>query len=176
MKKKQRIILMPQRNADYKGLDYYPTPPWATKAIMEKLDLPRGTHIWEPACGEKHMSNVMEDYGHKVWSTDVFDYGQGKRHVYDFENLTVQLGDRALEPPTPEWIITNPPFKLADKFILNALDIATSGVAMLCRLMLLEGSGRYGRVFSNEDPPQPFTCSVSEFPWSRGRLIQTFPE
>ena len=35
--------------------DFYPTPPEATIALMQFLNLPIGMRIWEPACGQGHM-------------------------------------------------------------------------------------------------------------------------
>lgn len=81
--------------------DFYPTPPEVTYALLDFLDLPRGTRIWEPACGNGDMVREMETWGYQVTGTDI-SMGQ------DF--LTV--------PPVPcDWIITNPPFSLSGGFI-----------------------------------------------------------
>ena len=79
--------------------DFYPTPPEATEAILRFLSLPKSTVIWEPACGECDMVNVMKSCGYSVIATDL------------------SLGHDFLTAPLPEcdWIITNPPFSLADK-------------------------------------------------------------
>ncbi len=82
-------------------MDFYPTPPAVTEALLRFLDLPKETVIWEPACGENDMAYVMLNAGYTVVTTDII-YGQ------DF--LTEPL-------PGCDWIITNPPFSVADKFI-----------------------------------------------------------
>ena len=46
-------------------LDFYPTPPEATIALMDFLNLAEKT-IWECACGNNAMSSVIEKYGHNV--------------------------------------------------------------------------------------------------------------
>ena len=51
-----------------------------------------------------------------------------------------------------DWIITNPPFRLAEQFILKALNHATEGVAMLVRTSFLESIGRYSSLFSVRPP------------------------
>nr|DAW55829.1 MAG TPA: adenine-specific methyltransferase [Caudoviricetes sp.] len=82
--------------------DFYPTPPEATRALLDFLQLPLKTMIWEPACGQGHMVNVMREYGFQVVDTDI------------------QTGADFLEAVMPdgvEWIITNPPFSQADAFI-----------------------------------------------------------
>ena len=81
--------------------DFYPTPPEVTEALLEFLGLPKSTVIWEPACGEMDMVSVVESAGYSVIATDL-KYGQ------DF--LTEAL-------PDCDWIITNPPFSVSDKFI-----------------------------------------------------------
>jgi hypothetical protein len=82
--------------------DFYPTPPEATQALLDFLHIPPSMRIWEPACGEGHMVEVMERNGLDVIGTDI---QQGT----DF--LTAEL------PEGVDWIITNPPFSLAEDFI-----------------------------------------------------------
>ena len=110
--------------------EFYPTPPEATRALLsaESFDGP----IWEPACGEGHISKVLLDAGHEVVSTDLIDYGygEGKR---DF------LAERKT---LAKHIVTNPPYGrgLADHFVKHALKLTaeTGGnVAMLMNVMSL---------------------------------------
>lgn len=81
--------------------DFYPTPPDVTETLLRVLNLPSNTTIWEPACGDGDMVDVMRKAGHTVVATDL-RYGQ------DF--LTTKT-------PECDWIITNPPFSVSDKFI-----------------------------------------------------------
>lgn len=91
-------------NGDRRELDFYPTPKNVTVALMQFLDL-EPSIIWEPACGNLAMSNVIESFGHTVISTDI-SIGGG-----DFFKLT----------RTCDAIITNPPFSLSEDFIKKAL-------------------------------------------------------
>ncbi len=90
-------------NTAYKrtGYDFYPTPPEATFALLEYINLPKQTVIWEPACGEKHMVKAMEEKGYTVIGTDI------------------QTGTDFLTTKTIpcDWVITNPPFSLSEQFI-----------------------------------------------------------
>jgi hypothetical protein len=111
------------------ALDFFPTPPWATRALFRHVLPALGVEVivgaWEPACGEGHMAAVIAEFaGSSVIASDIFDYGYGVVPV-DF------LFDAPLAQP--DWIITNPPFSLACEFTLRALDLATEGVAMLVR-------------------------------------------
>lgn len=95
-------------NTAYKRVasDFYPTPPEATVALMDFLDLPKGTKIWEPACGQGHMVKVMEQMGYAVIGTDI------------------QFGDDFLKALLMdcEWIITNPPFSQSEQFIARCIE------------------------------------------------------
>lgn len=84
--------------------DFYPTPWEATAALLNYLKIPRGRFIWEPACGKGDMSKVLRDYGYSVIETDI-------QTGVDFLNCDQRFCD---------WIITNPPFSLADQFIRRA--------------------------------------------------------
>lgn len=86
--------------------DFYPTPPEATNAHLRFLNLPKDTVIWEPAAGEGDMVQAIWNWGYITLGTDI-QFG------YDF--LT--------EPMKPcDWIITNPPFSLAEEFIKRCIE------------------------------------------------------
>jgi hypothetical protein len=109
--------------------DFYPTPPEATLALLSKETF-EGP-IWEPACGDGAISKVLEEHGHIVWSSDLIDRGYGKA-PHDFLTSTRVAVD----------IVTNPPFTLAQQFVEKALTCTTGKVAMLCKLVFLEGQKR----------------------------------
>lgn len=99
-------------NTAYKRVesDYYPTPPEATQALIDALlvgdMLHKEEHIWEPACGDGHMVNVFQNNGFQVTATDI---------------LTGEDYLTAEKPDGVSWIITNPPFSLAEEFIHRSL-------------------------------------------------------
>ena len=72
---------MAQRAEFKNSLDDFPTPPWATRALLEHVLPSKGPlssmTCLEPACGRGHMSVALSEYFGKVISTDVFDYGFG---------------------------------------------------------------------------------------------------
>ena len=49
--------------------DFYPTPAWATHALMKREDF--DGRIWEPACGKGDMSKVLEQYSDDVYSSEL---------------------------------------------------------------------------------------------------------
>jgi hypothetical protein len=110
--------------------DFYPTPPEATRALLARERF--ADTIWEPACGNGAISNVLKEHGYNVVSTDLFNRGYGESRV-DF------LMEQKLLAPD---IVTNPPFKHAEEFLRKALDLGVGKVALLLRLAWLEGSQR----------------------------------
>lgn len=139
--------VMQRRVEPHDSLDYFPTPPWATRALCEYLDPYRTGNLdnlraWEPACGEGHMARPLAEYFETVFASDVHNHGFGQQ--LDF--LWPYQG------PAFDWIITNPPFRLAAEFAHTAIDRATHGVALLVRSAFLEGIDRYKTLFSVRKP------------------------
>jgi hypothetical protein len=147
------------------SLDYFPTPPWATRALIERVLPHIGVGlvgpVWECACGEGHMSEVLAEYALTV-ASDIVSYRPGQT-AQDFLNVAL---------PTPEaaWIISNPPFgEQTLQFVLRALELARIGVAMFVRSQwAVEGIKRYERIF-RDHPPTCFAPFVERVPLCKGR-------
>lgn len=58
------------------SMDYYATDPDAVEMLLDMEEF--NHHIWEPACGEGHISKVLEQHGHAVKSTDLVFRGFGE--------------------------------------------------------------------------------------------------
>ena len=58
--------VMAQRREPPDALDYFPTPPWATRAlfrhVLPALGIEAIGRVWEPACGEGHMAAVIAEF------------------------------------------------------------------------------------------------------------------
>ena len=153
-----------QRFDPIDSADDFPTPPWATRALIKYFvgknsELSRMTCL-EPACGAGHMAKVLNEYFQDVRCADAFSYGYGP--VRDF--LTYPYEANAVD-----WVITNPPFKLAEEFVLRSLTVARKGVAILARTVFLESIGRYQNIFY-QYPPTIFAQFVERVPMIKGRL------
>lgn len=124
--------------------DYYATEPKATEILLENETF--CPLIWEPACGEGHMSKVLEAAGYNVISTDLVYRGFGDEQPLDFLQETIDDFDGD--------IITNPPYKYAKEFAEIAIETVSTGhkVAMFLKLTFLEGQAR--RTFFEKYPPQ----------------------
>jgi hypothetical protein len=108
----------------------------------------------------RHMAKVLREYFGEVICADAFPYGYAP--VADF--LT-----SSHEADAVDWVITNPPFRLAEEFVGRALRIARSGVAILARTVFLESVGRYEVIYA-ATPPAKFAQFVERVPMVRGRL------
>jgi len=115
--------------------DFYPTPPEATYSLLNKEQFTG--EIWECACGNGAISNILKEKNYNVYSSDLIDRGYGDTGI-DFLK-TYRKTDN---------IITNPPFKLGTEFVYQACHLANKKVAMLCRINFLEGVAR-GKMFKN---------------------------
>jgi hypothetical protein len=155
-----------QRHEPHDSLDDFPTPPWATRALMTHVLQDFGADMrlaWDPAANRGHMVRPLREFFIAAYASDVHDYGAGFE-VRDFL-LTFPGGDA----PRVHWIITNPPFRLALDFALRALVLAEEGVALLVRTQWLAGRDRYESLFSHR-PPAAIAQFVERVPMLRGRL------
>ena len=53
--------------------DYYATDPGAMVDLLKYEEFNK--NIWEPACGEGNLSEVLKAHGYNVYSTDLIDRG-----------------------------------------------------------------------------------------------------
>ena len=128
--------------------DYYATDPKALEIFLDKLKedkIKLHNNIWECACGEGHLSKVLENKGYKVWSTDLIYRGYGTGNT-DF-----------LKSVPNSWygdILTNPPYKYAKEFVEKGIEVIRDGcyIVMFLKIQFLEGQARKKCFFKN--PPK----------------------
>jgi len=139
----EQFLLAPQpttkRIADIGGADFYPTPEWATQALLEQENFDGS--IWECACGDGAMSEVIKQYGYNVYSSDLYERGYGEGGI-DFVSINKKFDN----------IITNPPFHSAEQFVSSGIRNASKKFALLLRLAFLESARRQTEIF-NLNPP-----------------------
>lgn len=141
--------------------DYYATPSSATELFLETFNQDLGSMVWEPACGEGHISKVlMEKYPNsKVLSTDLVNRGYGEQLDFlDCENIKVDT------------VITNPPFKFAQEFIEKGLEVASKYVIMFAKIQFLEGKSRK-EFFAKNQPKYVYVHSSRVNPLRNGSEV-----
>ncbi len=122
--------------------DFYATDPKALELLLEKETFNK--NVWECACGQGHLSEVLKKHGYNVKSTDLIDRGYGTGGINFLEQFDKWDGD----------IITNPPYIIATKFVEQSLYLIPTGnrVAMFLKLLFLESAER--RKLFDENPPE----------------------
>ena len=135
-----------KRSADLEGPDFFPTPPWATFALIDSENF--SGEIWECACGDGAMSKVLEKTGCSVPSTDLYERGYGE-HGHDFLRATRRVDN----------IVTNPPYNCAEGFVAVGTTLARRKFALLLRLAFLEGANRANTIFSRTPPSRVWVFS-----------------
>lgn len=165
MSQNRSSAVMAQRREPPDSMDFFPTPPFATRALCERLARFRPLDkltVREPAAGRGDMAKVLEEHFAEVEAADAFDYGVGiPVQDYLFGPLPNSVG----------WTVTNPPFLLAEQFIQRAVATSLFGAAMLVRTSFLESEGRYKRLFART-PPSHILQFVERVVMLKGRLVR----
>ena len=148
-----RKAYLPNRKSGKESLDYFPTPPDATQAFLRtfanKVTPFRG-RVWEPACGNGYMSEVLKHNGMDVISTDIERYGY-EEAVFSFLDKSHPRAQEIVASGI-DAVITNPPYNIMEEFVVRAWEVSNRWIAMVARLQFMEGIGRYERMFEKRLP------------------------
>ena len=145
--------------------DFYSTDPKSLeiflKAFLERDKNILTNEIWECACGQGHLSEVLKHHGYNVISSDLIDRGYGASGI-DFlkQNEKVNFD-----------ILTNPPYKYAQEFVEHALDIQQQGnkTIMLLKIQFLEGQKR-AKLFDKYPPKYVYVNSKRQICYLNGDM------
>ena len=136
--------------------DFYPTPPECTIALLDFLEskmlLRKTDSIWECACGNHAMVDVMRERGYNVHASDI---------ITGIDYLECNL----LEPY--DWIITNPPFVVSQQFIEKSIE-HNKPFAMLLKSQYWHSAKR--RKLFEEHPPL-YVLPLREGEFDDGRNV-----
>jgi hypothetical protein len=115
---------MSQRDSGYerKERDLYETPTWVTWALLPHLPW-RPKRIWEPACGGGKMGNALVMAQFEVVASDI-------DHGVNFLNESHAHSSDA--------IITNPPYRFAEKFVAHAINLIAPDEGMVAMLLRVD--------------------------------------
>lgn len=132
------IVGSSRNNGEREKDDYYPTPAFAVEELLKREKFIGS--IWECACGEGNISEILENHGYDVLSSDLVDRGYGFQA--DFLNYNL----------CEDNIITNPPYKYALDFVLSAKKKANHKIAFFLKTVFLESERRY-EMFQDKNFP-----------------------
>ncbi len=121
-------------------LDFYATDPDSLVLFLDRIQkdsIKLDTNIWEIACGDGAISNVLKARGYNVFSTDIVNRRDSCDALFDMskdDTLLKFYGD----------ILTNPPYSLVETFVRKSLGMVwdRARVVMYLRLQFLEGKKR----------------------------------
>lgn len=141
------------RRVDTQALDFYTSPADFVKHALKYLT--PGEILWEPSVGTGKVAKPLEEQGHPVYISDIYDYGYVSSKGYPTE---VQDFFKTEQLPFMHYgevataIITNPPYKQAQKYVEHALKLLQGvpggKVVMLLRLDFLTSQAR-GKFFND---------------------------
>jgi hypothetical protein len=135
-----------KRFADLAGPDFFPTPAWATYALIDNEGFVG--EIWEPACGDGAMVEILGLRGNPVTASDLYNRGFGQPGV-DFLKSS-RVADN---------IVTNPPYNAAEGFVRVGVKHSRRKFALLLRLAFLEGANRANTIFNRHPPSRVWIFS-----------------
>lgn len=114
--------------------DFYPTPDCATRALLKYIEIPSGIYCWEPSCGNGAIAKFLPK--ERTLSTDLIQRNYGVGNV-DFLKV-----EKSPFGGNPFWIITNPPYKITDRYIRKAFELGADKIILLLRYAYCEGVRR----------------------------------
>ena len=147
-----------KNNKEREEKDYYATPTAEVLNILERLKYDfSGQTILEPCIGGGHMADGINKYIEnngqftvRRIGTDIQNRGYSDPYWetgYGFDFLADDYPHDSVDV-----IIMNPPYSTLEPFLIRALEIAKNKLIVLCRMQVLEGEGRYEKIFI-ENPP-----------------------
>lgn len=91
--------------------------------------------------GQFFVRRIGTDIQNRGFSNEYWETGYGFDFLdddYPHDNVDI--------------IIMNPPYATLEPFLIRALEIAKKKLIVLCRMQVLEGSGRYEKIFKDNPP------------------------
>ena len=155
---------------DYNSVDDYPTPPWATRVLMEHEHYIGGQRAWDPCCGRGYMVKVLQEYytahgDDSVLASDKYNYHFGiEQDWFGIDSI-----------PHYTDIVTNPPYNMAQEFILHALKVREKdhrhggNIAVLVRSQFIHGKDRWSRLYG-PTPPTKIFAFTERVMFNRGKV------
>lgn len=141
--------------------DFYATPKSSVESLLNSLKLDfKNKEVLEPCVGMGHIAETLKC--DNITGVDIVDRGWKGTIVGDF--LTMDFKEKKFD-----YIITNPPFKLAQEFIEKSLSLLKENgkVCMFLKIQFLEGVKRK-EFFKKYPPKYIYVFSARQSPLRNG--------
>ncbi len=142
--------------------DFYATSPNAVRLFLNTLKKENkqllNTTIWECACGNGHISEVLKEYGYDVINSDII---KREYDCFELDFLKATKKDRLKIYPNKFMdIMTNPPFKYAIEFTRKGLELLENNehLILFLKFRFLEGEQRL-KLFREFNPEYVYVHS-----------------
>lgn len=147
--------------------DFYSTDPASLEVFLKALERDNfqlHDDIWECACGQGHLSRVLEEQGYNVYSSDLINRGYGIYNINFLETIGYKL---------QRDILTNPPYKYAQEFVEHSLDMIDKGYycVMFLKIQFLEGQARR-KLFEKHPPKYVYVNSARQTCYINGDMSE----
>lgn len=149
---KAGLMLGVNKDIEREENDFYATNPKALGLFLDNYKELNKT-VWECACGQGHLSKLLEEKGYNVYSSDLVDRGYGETPINFLESMSITKWDGD--------ILTNPPFKLAELFVERGMKLLETGnhLILFLKIQFLEGQTR--KKLFKRFPPKYVYCHSS---------------
>lgn len=175
------------RSSTYEDTDSddFPTVPWATRAFFKYVapEFMSGRYynlsIYDPACGRGHILEACRSIGFKnLYGSDIVQRVRWAKHRSFRYDGTFDYVTRGLPKfrSGRDLLITNPPGKLATKFVARMMYDSSRYVAALCPLSFAEGGREHDRsrweLIYKQHRPTRIAVISARMPAAHGRVVQ----
>lgn len=125
--------------------EFYPTPRWLIKKMLEDIDIEKIKYILEPSAGKgdiideiknKYEQSYQYGYSNPKVDIDAIEIDENLRNLLKGKEYKVVFNDFLKFNTYKKYdlIVMNPPFSCGDKHLLKAIDMQQDGGAIVCLL------------------------------------------
>lgn len=138
--------------------DFYATSPEDVKRFLRAYGNKIEGYVLEPCIGQGHIAKVLlEKCNVLIDGIDIKNRNCGLPFFIEEDFLTADIEKKY------DYVITNPPYTLAEDFIRKSASCVKEGgkVIMFLKLQFLEGTGRK-ELFDDYPPKYIYMCAEKE--------------
>ena len=148
-------------HAEREDLDFYQTPAYATKTLIENFEFNDWDVIWDPMAGNgailKEFEKANYKRGYNIYASDIVERDYKLDKVCDYfspdllkDGLFYGMTDYTKNQFA---IVTNPPYERANEFLKHTFEfVRPSMCCVFLPVRYLEGQQRYNEIYRQYRP------------------------
>lgn len=148
-------------NAVREDLDFYQTPSYATKTLIENYEFNDWDVIWDPMAGNGAILKEFEKKHFQTYASDIVQRDYPLNKVEDY--FSPELLHHDLLYGMTDYnknqfaIVTNPPYERANEFLKHTFEkVWPSVCCVFLPVRYLEGQKRYKEIYYQYKPSKIF--------------------